>query len=261
LKKLLLTPFLTLERRLTFKPTREDYGALPARHERITFGTEFGLSLHGEYVERGSGPVALFIHGNRYNLTRFKAQYDLFARLGLSFFTFDYPGYGESEGKPSEAATYAAARAAYSYLTRSRAVEPSRILVYGLSLGAAVSAELLISNPARAFVAECPFTNSWDMAKHLYPHLPIWWLFPNRYRNDQKFALLKLPLFIIHGYNDRITPHAASERLYRSYTASKQIALVEGAGHNDCLECGGPQLWEQLRAFIRSSFGDLAGSL
>jgi fermentation-respiration switch protein FrsA (DUF1100 family) len=43
---------------------------------------------------------------------------DLLENLGESVLVFDYPGYGLSEGKPSEAGCYAAADAAYDWLGR-----------------------------------------------------------------------------------------------------------------------------------------------
>jgi len=256
LKDLLLAPLYNLERKLTFKPTQGDYGGLPKGAERITFGKEFGFTLDGRFFKGSSKYTVLFFHGNRYNLTKFKAQYDFFTSSQLSFFTFDYPGYGESEGIPSERALYGSARAAYSYLVYERKISPHNLIVYGLSLGAALATEILTSQRANKFIAECPFTNTWAMAKHLYSFLPVWWGLPNRFRNDVKFPTLTLPVFLFHGSKDLVTPWSCSKELYHSIPGPKVFELVEGAEHNNCLEVGGEQLQSQLREWLDSDLSN-----
>ncbi len=253
LHNLLLAPLYLLERKLTFKPTQGDYGGLPEGAEQITFGKEFGFTLDGRFVKGTSKYTVLFLHGNRYNLTKFKSQYDFFTSSQLSFFTFDYPGYGESEGVPSESALYASARAAYSYLMYERGVSPHNLIVYGLSLGAALATELLTTQSAAKFIAECPFTNTWAMAQHLYSFLPVWWGLPNRFRNDVKFPALQLPVFLFHGSEDRVTPWSCSQQLFDSISGPKVFTLVNGAGHNNCLEVGAEQLQKRLREWIEAT--------
>lgn len=253
LQNLILAPLLLLERKLTFKPTQGDYGGLPEGAERVKFGKEFGLSLDGRFIQGDSPYTVLFLHGNRYNLTKFKSQYDFFISSHFSFFTFDYPGYGESDGTPSETSLYAAARAAYSYLIYERGISPQALIVYGLSLGAAIATELLTTQKASKLIAECPFTNTWAMAKHLYSFLPLWWGLPNRFRNDEKIHKLHLPIFLFHGSEDRVTPWSCSQQLFDSILGPKAFTLVEGAGHNNCLEVGGEKLQTKLREWIHTA--------
>jgi pimeloyl-ACP methyl ester carboxylesterase len=258
-----LSHLYTLENRLTFKPTSTDHGALPPTAESVEFGNLFGLHLHGAFVPapkpRSHSPkVILFAHGNRYNITKFQAQYDLFSSLGISFLTFDYPGYGRSAGSPSEASAYCAVRAAYSYLIHQRGFQPDEILIYGLSLGAAICAELLLEITPKGFIAECPFTNTWTMAKHLYPLVPVWGIFPNRFRNDHKFTTFTFPVLFIHGTADSITPFLCSQVLYESTPShNKRLYLIEGAGHNNCLEIGGADLEQNIREWINSLCNNL----
>ena len=70
---------------------------------------------------RGHGYWLLICHGNAGNISEFgrPTTTPAFAALGLSLFAFDYRGYGESEGMPSEAGLYRDADAAYRYLRDS----------------------------------------------------------------------------------------------------------------------------------------------
>lgn len=240
-----------LERRLTFKPNKIDHGALTDRtYEPFHFGSDRGLFLNGGLVRGTSKEIVLFCHGNRHNITRFKEQYQLFDSLGLSYFFFDYPGYGESTGIPSEDVLYESAFAAYDLLTQQLGYQADDITVYGCSLGGAVSIELVSQHAAKQLITESIFTCSWDMARHLYPYLPIWWLYPNRFRNDQKIAHLKLPILMIHGDADRTTPCAMGESLFRVAPSALELLIVRGANHINPIEKGGEALRSRVKAFL-----------
>jgi hypothetical protein len=241
----------TLERKLTFKPNTLDHGGLTGiSYERITFGAEFGLTLDGGFVRKTSPRVVLFFHGNRHNITKFADHYQLFEALGHSYFFFDYPGYGSSPGVPSEKALYTSARAAYSYVRAKLGYEPHDIIVYGCSLGGAISIELLQHHDASCLITESTFTCSWEMARRLYPRLPIWWLFPNRFRNDQRVSNLKLPIFMMHGEADPIVPVEMGRRLFESARSARRLVTVEGANHVNTLPLGGERLREEVRGFL-----------
>src|SRR5438046_2954266 len=86
--------------------------------------------------------------------------------------TVAYPGYGRSGGSPTEAGCYAAADAAFDWLTAAQQVAPEDILLYGTSLGGGVAIDLASRRPHRALVLSSTFTSLPDTAQDLYPWLP-----------------------------------------------------------------------------------------
>ena len=241
-----------LEQKLIFKPNSVDHGGLTGlEYTRFRFGHEFGLDLDGIFVDRGSDCAVLFIHGNKHNLTRFRDHYELFVESGLLFMAFDYPGYGQSAGSPSEELLYTSARAAYDHITKERGYSATRLAVYGCSLGGAVSIELLRHNQAACLVTESIFTCSWDMARYLYPYLPIWRLFPNRFRNDERIGSLTLPLLMLHGEEDRVVPCSMGHQLHAAAHTAERFVTIPSANHVNSLETGGPGLKAEISAFIR----------
>ena len=73
--------------------------------ESVSFETENGVTLSGWYVPRENARgVILFCHGNAGNISHRLESIRIFNQLGLDVFIFDYQGYGQSEGKPSEPA-------------------------------------------------------------------------------------------------------------------------------------------------------------
>lgn len=240
-----------LERKLTFKPTAEDHGGLVGiPHERIQFGHESGMRLDGVFVDNGSESVVLFTHGNKHNITKFRTHYDLFTTLGQSFFTFDYPGYGRSSGIPSEANVYASAQAAYTHITKERGYLPEKVISYGCSMGGAVAIELVQQARVACLITESTFTNTWDMAKHLYPYLPVWPLLPKRFENDRKVANIQVPMLIIHGAQDPIVPVRMASELARVAANPPRLVVIPGADHINSLDVGATPLQLTIRDFI-----------
>jgi fermentation-respiration switch protein FrsA (DUF1100 family) len=247
----------TVEKLLTFKPDSRNHGALEGRnHSLIRFGGEFSLNLEGVWLPQDSDIAVLFLHGNRHNLTKFDQHYDLFQKLGLSCFAFDYPGYGNSAGMPSESALYASARAAYSWLRHELHVPPPSIIIYGCSLGGAVALELARENRAACLITESTFTNSRAMAQYLYPFLPIRRLLPNRFQNDARVGNVKIPHLLIHGERDPLVPVRMAHTLYELAADPRELLIVPNATHTDSLTMGGRELADEIGSFIdRSTSG------
>src|SRR5439155_16684153 len=101
-------------------------------------------------------------------------------RLGVSVFIIDYPGYGKSEGRVSEAGCYQAADAAYAWLIDEQHIAPRNIIFYGGSLGGGVAVDLASRREHRALLLVNTFSSLPDTAAHLYPWLPVRWVMRNR---------------------------------------------------------------------------------
>src|SRR3954465_9586746 len=117
---------------------------LPVR--RASIHAEDGVTLGSWIIPAGAdstGYWMLICHGNAGNLSEFGRpdHYAGLRALGLSLLAFDYRGYGESEGAPSEAGLYRDADAAYSYLRTELRVPPERIIVFGHALGSTVAVQ------------------------------------------------------------------------------------------------------------------------
>jgi fermentation-respiration switch protein FrsA (DUF1100 family) len=243
-----------LEHLLTFKPNKQDHGALRRiPHQRLRIGAEFGFDLDAAWFPEKSKAAVLFLHGNRHNITRFYEHYALFQRLGIACLTFDYPGYGISKGAPSEAALYSSARAAHSHLVHHLNYAPETIAIYGCSLGGAVAVELASTVNAGCLIIESTFTNSHEIASVLYPYLPITRFLKRRFSNDLRVKGIQIPKLIIHGERDMRVPVSMGQRLFTQASDPKRLVIVPEADHVDCVTIGGEPLWSQIGEFIRTS--------
>ena len=240
-----------LERALTFKPNNIDHGALLNRpHARHRIGATHGLDLDSVWLDQASPIAVLLIHGNRHNLTKFADHYNLFSDLGLSCFAFDFPGYGQSAGSPTEESVYQSAASAYSFLRTELQYAPNRIVIYGCSLGGAVAIHLAQNSPAACLITESTFTSSRDMAAHLYPWLPFRSLLPDRFSNVTKIKAVTMPHLILHGARDEVVPVYMARALFDTAKEPKKLVLVPDASHTDVLPSGGAMVREEIATFI-----------
>jgi fermentation-respiration switch protein FrsA (DUF1100 family) len=219
-------------------PNRRWQKPPPALHvEDVELTNPDGVRLHAWWtVPDGWTPAdgaMLYCHGNAGNVS---ARGDHLAawrrRMGQAVLIFDYPGYGRSGGRPSEAGCYAAADAAYAWLTVFRGVPADRLVVLGRSLGAGVAVDLACRRPHRTLVLYSPFTSFPDLAQEKCRWLPARRLLRNRFDNLGKIAGVRAPVFVAHGTADRLVPFHHGRTLFAGAPEPKRFLPLPGRGHN-----------------------------
>jgi fermentation-respiration switch protein FrsA (DUF1100 family) len=213
-----------------------------------------GTRIHALWWPRpGSNEALLYCHGNAGNLShRGESMRRWHDQLNVNVLIFDYPGYGKSEGKPSEAGCYAAADAAYQWLIQSARIQPQDIIIEGGSLGAAVAIELARRVPHRALIAISAFTSIPDMARCQFPWLPARWLVRNRFDNLSKIADCAGPVFIAHGDCDNLVPFSQGQRLFAAAREPKRFYRMVGWDHNDAAD---ESFFVAFRTFLSEAGG------
>ncbi len=243
------------EKQLIYYPSREieiSPRELGLRFEEVFLTAEDGVRIHSWFLPKaGAAGTILYCHGNAGNIShRLDRVLQIQARLPANVFLFDYRGYGRSEGSPDEEGTYRDGRAALRHLLDERKVRSSELLLFGESLGCAVTIELACENSARALLLEAPFTSIPDMARVLFPFLPVASLARTRYDNLAKISRLGMPLVVFHGERDETVPFAQGQRLFQAAPEPKRFLAIAGAGHNDAYLVGGERYWEAWREFL-----------
>ncbi|MGH8762277.1 MAG: alpha/beta hydrolase [Nitrosospira sp.] len=201
-------------------------------YESVEITTTDGETLHGWFVPApAANGTVLFFHGNAGNISHRMEYLLMFHRLGYNTFIFDYRGYGQSSGSPSEAGTYLDAQAAWRYLTDAKSIPPARIVLFGESLGGAVAAWLAMSEQPGILVLASVFTSVPDMAAKIYPFLPVRFLSRFDYNTIEYLQSVACPVFVAHSPQDEIVPFAHGRALYEAAPGPKQFLELQG-GHN-----------------------------
>ena len=223
-----LVYFPNIDRELSVTP--QAYGL---DFESVNLPTEDGETLHAWWVPaKDARGTILFFHGNAGNISHRIDYLRMFRKLGYATLIFDYRGYGNSTGSPSEAGTDRDAAAAWRWLTQTRGLRPEEIVYAGESLGAAVASGLAVRHPPRALVLLSTFTSVPDLGAKIYPFIPVRLISRYSYDNRAHVRQIKVPVLVAHSRDDDIVPFAHGRRVFEAANEPKQFLEMSG-GHND----------------------------
>jgi uncharacterized protein len=231
----------------------------------VTAKTSDGLTLHGWHIRpavetSGDRPVVLMFHGNGGHRAQGLQAAGMFCALGAEVLLFDYRGYGENAGRPSEQGLRTDAQAMWDYATGRMGVPARQIVLYGESLGGGVAvrlaADLCQSGTRPAGLILCnTFTSLADVAAHRFPWLPVRTALLDRYDSERRIGDVVCPLLVLHGDADGSIPHAFGRRLFdaasRRTSIHRRFVTLAGAGHNDMLSRAADAYRSAIESFVR----------
>ncbi len=220
----------------------------------VEIETSDGLVLGGWYRTPSSeAPVVVVFNGNGGNRAGRAPLGARLASAGYGVLLFDYRGYGDNPGRPTEAGLARDARAAVAF---AAARAPGHeVVYYGESLGAAVAVELATAEPPAALVLRSPFTSLADAAAVHYPFLPVGLLLWDEFPSGDRIGAIDVPVLVVAGSADSIVPTVQSRRLYDAAGSPKELVIVPGADHNDEALLVGEQLMTAVVRFVARHVG------
>lgn len=225
--KLLYMPFRAVE------VTPSDIGLA---FEDVRIATPDGQTLAGWYIPAPHAThTVLFCHGNAGNISHRLDTLALLYNLGLHCLIFDYRGYGQSTGKPTEEGTIVDALAGRQWLLENKQIATENIIFFGRSLGgsvAALAAARIAEAPPAGLIIESSFTSVPQMGAHVYPWLPVRWFARFSYDTQAAIATVSCPVVIIHSPDDEIVPFAMGRALYETAKPPKRFFELAGT-HNE----------------------------
>jgi fermentation-respiration switch protein FrsA (DUF1100 family) len=243
------------ENRLLYHPSpSSDWSEPPdgLHAEDVEFVDGTGVRIHGWWcVPEGWTPshgAMIYCHGNAGNVShRGSAIVDWQRHFDHAVLIFDYPGFGRSEGSPSEAGCYASADAAYDWVVNEKKVSPESIVLFGGSLGGGVMVDLASRRSHRALVLLSTFTSIPEVAQRLYFWAPVRYIARNRFPSLSKIRLCQGPIFIAHGTADRLIPMSQGERLFAEANEPKAFFAMDGVRHDETIT---PACFQALKQFL-----------
>lgn len=244
-----------LERHTIYYPmhilegTPEDVGL---RFEEVEFFSQDKIKLQGWFIQNNlARATVIFCHGNGGNISHRLDKILFLHKLGLNVFIFDYRGYGNSKGVPTESGLYLDSKAAGEYIKNRYKTEQNkmRIIVYGESLGGAVAIDLASKMKVDGLILEGVFTAAKDMAKIIYPFLPNF-LITSKFDSLAKIKRTDAPKFLMHSLNDEIVPFSLGKKLFAAANEPKEFLELSG-GHNDAFFISEQKIKIALERFLK----------
>ena len=238
------------QRRLLYFPDPAHYTpqqAGLAGVEEIGLATPDGERLVAWYKPvPAPSPVLLYFHGNGGGLYLRRERIEALAGAGYGVFIVGYRGYSGSTGRPTEKALVADGLLAYDYLT-AQGVAPSRIVLYGESLGTGIATQVASQRRTSAVILEAPYGSVASEAKAHFGIFPIDWLLLDRFDSMAHIGRINVPLLIMHGSKDSVIPARSSHALFDAAKEPKEYVEFQHGGHNDLFNFGA---LEHVRQFL-----------
>ena len=202
--------------------------------QKLWLNAEFG-QVEAWFLPPASGlpaapaPAVIFGHGNGETIDFWPANLEGFTRLGIALLLVEYPGYGSSAGSPSQDSIVQTFVAAYDDLVARKDIDPSRIILFGRSLGGGAVCALAQRRSSAALILMSTFTSVRSFAKQFL--LPSF-LVRDPFDNLSVIQKYPGPVLILHGRHDEVIPFTHGQNLHKTAQNGKMIAYE--AGHNDC---------------------------
>jgi len=195
----------------------------------------------------GPGPVVIFAHGNGELIDFWPIVLTPLSEMGSGILLVEYPGYGRSEGRPTQKNITEAFISAYDMISKRGDVDTSRIVLFGRSLGGGAVCALSGRRPSASMVLMSTFTSvRWFARKYMAPKF----LILDPFDNLGAVRTYEHPLLIVHGSNDELIPYEHGTKLHEASPHSKMITYT--AGHNDCPP-DWSRFWKDIESFLREA--------
>jgi pimeloyl-ACP methyl ester carboxylesterase len=158
-----------------------------------------------------------------------------------------YPGYGRSQGSPTQASITEAFVAAYDALLDHPQVDPTAIVLFGRSVGGGAVAALAAQRPSAALILFSTFTNVRSFATRY--GLPGWAV-RDPFDTLAVVQAYRQPVLIFHGRRDRTIPYVHAVTLHQAASQGELISLA--CDHNDCVT-DWERFWQEVQPFLREA--------
>lgn len=215
---------------------------------RIPVGAE-GETLHAWHfkTQKNKKGTVVHFHGNAQNMSAHILFVAWFLNEGFDLVTFDYRGYGLSDGRATRENTVEDGEAVLRWLTQRE--KKKNVFVVGQSLGGAI-APVALQRSAPGNVAgvilESTFASYRDLAQRklasFFLTWPVQWplsflvtdtLSPKKFADGFPF-----PTLLVHGTRDPVVPYSEGLELAHQLQQAKSSHITFqtelGRGHTSC---------------------------
>ena len=188
--------------------------------------------------------VMIITHGNGELIDGWADAVLPLRRMGMGVLLVEYPGYGRSQGTPSQATIAETLAQAYDWVVAKDGVDPERICLFGRSVGGGAISALAAQRPSAGLILFSTFSSVRTMAEKM--------LLPGMFVRDpfDNLAVVRAyqePLLIIHGTRDEVIPYAHGEQLAAANPNAEFISYA--CGHNDCVH-NWASFWADVKPFL-----------
>jgi pimeloyl-ACP methyl ester carboxylesterase len=204
------------------------------------------VPLHGWYIQAPKGrPTIVFTHGRGDNIASLEPVLEAAQKKGYGIFVFDYRGFGNSGGTPTETGVYKDLIAACKTLKSDYGVPYQDQILMGHSLGGAIATKVMSLKPDRfkGLVLLSTFNSmKGTLSYHRDQMKWVKWMFneeliKSSFNSAAVIGKIKQPVLGFWGESDPVTPPVMGKQLWQKLDQSRTsetnptFHLLPNTGH------------------------------
>jgi alpha-beta hydrolase superfamily lysophospholipase len=187
--------------------------------------------------------IIVYCHGNADNIDRWGQIAERLIPNGYDILVYDYRSFGKSTGTLSESTLFSDAQMIYDFAKQH--YEPSKIILYGRSLGTGVATKIAATNPAKHLILETPYFSMLEMSNRYANWLPTEIILQYPLRTDLHLVQVQCPITIFHGTEDEVVPYESGLQLKPLLKKQDEFVTIVDGMH------GNLELYEEYQTKIR----------
>lgn len=183
-------------------------------------------------------PLLIFFGGNAQsasNTALFYLQNNIYKYYeGYNILMIDYPGYGLSEGTPSDKNMFDSALKIYDYIVDMKMVDKSNIVVMGFSIGTGVATYLSSQREVNGLILLAPYDRGLSLyngALNIF-HGPLKLLARYKFNSLEYAKDVTVKPLIAFSYDDEVISYQLAENLVNYFNETYKVVTLNNVKHN-----------------------------
>lgn len=170
--------------------------------------------------------------------------------LGMNLIVMDYPGYGNSEGIPSEMTIKIMALSAYDTIVSREDMQNQKIVLMSYSLGTGIANYVASKRDVDGVILLAPYQNGYDLFNGFVDifHGPMKLFIPYRMRADKFAQTVDIKPLVIATKDDEMVPYESSVSLSKRYPLGADMKTYDGLGHGGLWQ--EKQIWKDIFTYL-----------
>lgn len=201
--------------------------SLPAEDEALLEGVLY-------QPEDASGKIILYFGGVQQDsvalVEKFASHYPC-----MPFVSYNYRGYGRSEGKPNQSRLFEDAIQIYDDLIVRYDYKPEDIILMGYSLGTGVASFLASQRKVREILLMAPYDSVYEVMKKRYPFSGIQWVLKQKFPSVDFVPHIDVPIHIYAATDDRVVNIKHAKMLKTQIKNLAGFYEYSNIGHDEIL--------------------------
>lgn len=175
----------------------------------------------------------VYFHGNAETVsTTSREMLRICNEHDVNVIVFDYPGYGQSTGSPSEQTLLRSGEMVLDWWQEFSKSKSTNLVFLARSIGGGAAVPLATKYQPKGLILERTFDTAISPASNRYWFIPVKWIMTNRFRSIDHAAKYHGPVLQSHGDEDKIIPIEFGKNLYKEFPNKWKFVEMLGVGHN-----------------------------